>query len=72
MKLTTSEKIKIILGRKNMTVKDLADKLGTTRQNLHNKMTRNNFNESDLEKISEALEINYEVIFLMVDGEKIL
>ena len=33
-----------------MTVKELADKLGTTRQNLHNKMTRNNFSESDLEK----------------------
>ncbi|KMY31718.1 hypothetical protein ACZ11_05815 [Lysinibacillus xylanilyticus] len=71
MRLTTSEKIKIILGRKDMTVKDLAEKLGTTRQNLHNKMTRNNFSESDLEKISEALEIDYEISFLMKDGEKI-
>ncbi|MGA3678143.1 helix-turn-helix domain-containing protein [Lysinibacillus agricola] len=71
MRLTTSEKIKIILGRKDMTVKDLAEKLGTTRQNLHNKMTRNNFSESDLEKISVALEIDYEISFLMKDGEKI-
>ena len=36
MNLTVSEKLKILLGRKNLTIKDLADKLGTSRQNLFN------------------------------------
>lgn len=54
-----------------MTIKDLADKLGTTRQNLHNKISRNNFSESDLEKIAEALGTNYEINFILENGEKI-
>lgn len=69
--LTTSEKIKIALGRKNMTLQDLAHKLGTTRQNLHNKITRGNFKEDDLQKIAEALDLKLEISFIFDDETKI-
>lgn len=71
MKLTTSEKIKIILGRKNMSMSDLAEKLKQTRQNLHNKMKRDNFSESELKEIAEALEVEFESHFILENGEKI-
>lgn len=45
--LTVSEKVRVLLDRKKMTVGDLADRLGVTRQNLSNKLTRNNFAEND-------------------------
>ena len=43
MPLTFAEKVKIICNRKNITIKDLAESLGTTRQNLTNKLSRDNF-----------------------------
>ncbi|VEI06066.1 helix-turn-helix domain-containing protein [Kurthia zopfii] len=71
MNLTTTEKIKIILGRKNMSVSDLAIALGQTRQNLHNKFKRDNFSEKELKEIAAALNIEFEVNFILDNGEKI-
>ena len=72
MNLTVSEKFKILLGRKNLTIKDLADKLGTSRQNLSNKFSRDNFSEKDIRQIAEVLNCDYEIKFKMTDtGEEI-
>ena len=43
MPLSMGEKIKIVLGRRNMTLGELADKTDQSRQNLSNKMKRDNF-----------------------------
>lgn len=69
--LTATEKLKVILKRKNMTVKDLADLLGTSRQNLHSKLTKDNLSEHDLKKFCEILDVQYEINFILSDGEKI-
>lgn len=53
--IETNEKIRILLKRKNMTVTELAEKVDTTRQNMTNKLNRNNFAEKDLKEISDAL-----------------
>lgn len=71
MELKTSEKIKIILGRKNMSISDLAEKLGQTRQNLHNKMKRDNFSESELKEIAAALDVTFESHFVLENGDKL-
>ena len=52
MPLSMGEKIKVILKRRNMTLGDLADKTGQSRQNLSNKMGRDNFTEKDLRTIA--------------------
>lgn len=54
--LETNEKIRLLLKRKGMTITNLADKVDTTRQNLNNKLSRNNFSENELRKIAEAME----------------
>lgn len=72
MPLTMAEKIKIVLGRRNMTISQLAEKTGQSRQNLSNKMSRDNFTENDLRIIAEALECEYSAKFIMNDtGEEI-
>ena len=53
--LETSEKIRLLLKRKGKTVTELAGDLGTSRQNMTNKLNRNNFSENELVNIAEAL-----------------
>ena len=48
MELSTAEKIRIILKRKGMTVKELAELTGQSRQNLAQKLDRDNFDEREL------------------------
>ena len=72
MSLTMSEKIKVVLKRRGMTMGDLAEKTGQTRQNLSNKMTRDNFPEKELRQIADALDCELEVHLVMKDsGERI-
>ena len=70
MQLSVSEKIKIILGRRKMTVSDLAKKLNTSRQNLTNKFARNNFSEKELQEIAEAMDCSVNVLFKLNDAEE--
>lgn len=72
MPLTMGEKIKIILKRRNMTLAQLAEKTGQSRQNMSNKMSRDNFTEKDLKEIATALDCTFTVGFIMNDtGEEI-
>lgn len=68
MTLTAAEKIKIILKRKNMTSGQLADALGQTRQNLSNKMSRDNFSEKELREIAAALNCEIEIKFVISES----
>lgn len=67
MSLTIGEKIKIILNRRNMTLAQLAERLGQSRQNLSNKMSRDNFTEKELKEIVKALDCSYSVTLTMND-----
>lgn len=65
-----TEKIKILLVKKKMSVVKLAELLGTSSQNLYNKLKRDNFSENELKDIAKALNCEYEGFFFL-DGEKI-
>lgn len=72
MALTMGEKIKVILNRRNMTLAKLAEKTGQSRQNMSNKMSRDNFTEKDLYEIADALNCSYKATFTMKDtGEEV-
>lgn len=72
MALTMGEKIKVILKRRNMTLSQLAEKTGQSRQNMSNKMSRDNFTEKDLQEIANALDCSYKATFTMNDtGEEV-
>ena len=72
MNLTMGEKIKVVLKRRGMTMGELAEKTGQTRQNLSKKMTRDNFPEKELRQIAEALDCELESYLVMKDtGERV-
>lgn len=72
MPLSMGEKIKVVLKRRNMTLGDLAERTGQSRQNLSNKMSRDNFTEKDLKSIAAALDCTYAASFIMNDtGEMV-
>lgn len=71
MPLSMGEKIRIILKRKKMTISELAEKIGTSNQNLSNKLTRDNFSEQELHSIAKAFDCSYEGFFIFNDNEKI-
>ena len=63
MEKSMSNKIKIILKTKKMTITDLAKALGQSRQNLTNKLTRDNFTINELLEIAEKLDCEFNVTF---------
>ena len=63
-----TEKIRILLVKRgNMSEAELARKMGTTPQNLNNKMKRDNFTEKDLEAVAAALDCKLNISFTMND-----
>ena len=67
-----SEKIRILLIKRKMTMSELANKIETTPQNLSNKLSRDNFTEKEMKAISGALGCKLDITFTMDEtGEEI-
>jgi len=66
-----SEKIRILLIKKNSNVADLAKRMGTVPSNLYNKLSRDNFSEKDLQEIARVLGCRYEGFFFLDNDDKI-
>ena len=72
--LTFGEQVKIILGRKGMTIKRLAElieeKTGKkmSRQNLTQRLGRDNFQEQDMRMIAEMLECPFHLSIMSAEG----
>lgn len=68
--LTFGEQVKIILGRKGMTIKQLAEMIEVktgkkmSRQNLTQRLGRDNFQEQDMRMIAEILECPFRLSIL--------
>lgn len=71
MTLSVAEKVRLIMKRQGVTMGELAQASGQTRQNLSNKMTRGNFTEKDIAELAAALGCSAEIQFVMPDGETI-
>lgn len=70
--ITASEKISIIRKRKNLSVGELASHAGMSRQNLSNKLSRNNLQEGDILKLAAALGCEVEIVFTDLEsGEQV-
>lgn len=55
-----------------MTIGELAEKTGQTRQNLSNKFSRDNFSEKEIRKFAKILECEFDFYFIIKDtNEKV-
>ena len=71
MNMTASEKIRIIAKRVNMSMGELAEATGQTRQNLSNKLSRDNLSQNDLIALASAMGCTVEIRFTLPDGTEI-
>ena len=70
--MSMSEKIRITLIKRKISITELAVNLGTSQSNLSNKLKRDNFSEKELKQIAEILNCDFKGIFVMRDtGEEI-
>lgn len=73
--LTFGEQVKIILSRKDMTIKELAERIGETtgkkmsRQNLTQRLKRDNFQEQDMRIIAAILGCPFQLSIFPVESE---
>lgn len=69
--MTLSEQIKVLCVRNDISVAELARRLGTTPQNFNGKMKRESFTVVDMERIAQVTGTTFRREFVLENGETI-
>lgn len=65
-----SEKIKLVMVKRNLNGKDLAEALGCSSQNVYNLLKKDNWNEEQIRKIGDKLNCDVEINFILRDTQE--
>lgn len=71
MDMTAVEKIRTLMTRKGVSMGEMADKTGQSRQNLSNKMKRGNFSEKELMAMATVLGCKIEIRFICEESGEV-
>lgn len=69
--MTTSTLVKMAVSYTGISVAELARRLGTTREALRQRLSREALKPQDLEKIAEVLGAEFVMTFRFPDGKEI-
>lgn len=69
--ITISEQIRVLCVRSNISVAELARRLGKTPQSFNSKLKRESFTIKDLEEIAEATGTSFKRNYILPNGEEI-
>lgn len=69
--MTISEQIKVLCVRGNISLAELARRLGTTPQNFNAKLRRESFTVSELDSIAKAVGVKFERNVVLDDGDMV-
>ena len=69
--MTISEQIKVLCVRSNISMAEMARRIGTSPQSLSAKMKRESFTVSDLEEIADAVGATFTRKFTLHNGEEV-
>ena len=69
--MTTAEMIKELCEQMNISVSELARRIGQTPQNFNKKLKRETVTLDELKTIADVLGIKFEQAFILSDGDKI-
>lgn len=69
--MTTADMIKQLCEQMNISVAELARRIGQTPQNFSKKLKRETVTLNELKAIADALDIKFEPVFILPDGNKI-
>lgn len=71
MIMRISEQIRVLCVRTNISIAELARRLGQSPQNLNAKLKRESFTVAELERIAETVDAKFERNFILCNGDKI-
>jgi len=69
--MSISEQIKVLCVRSNISMAELARRLGMSPQSLNAKLKRESFTITDLETIADAVGASFTRKFVLYSGEEI-
>ena len=69
--MTTSDMIRELCDRKNISLAELCRRIGQTPQNFNKKLQRGTVSFEEMVKIAEALDVVYEQAFVLKEKKKI-
>lgn len=69
--ITISEQIKVLCVRSNISVAELARRLGKSPQSFNSKLKRESFTIKDLEEIADATGTSFRRNYILPNGEEI-
>lgn len=69
--MTTSDMIRELCEKKNISLAELARRIGQSPQNLNKKLKRGTVSFEEMMEIAEVLNVKFEQAFVLPDGEKI-
>lgn len=70
--MTTSEMIRELCEKQNISLAELCRRIGQTPQNFNKKLKRGTVSFEEMMEIAEALGVGYEQAFILSNGEKVL
>jgi len=69
--MSISEQIKVLCVRSNISLAELARRIGTSPQSLSAKMKRESFTIAELEVIADAVGASFTRKFVLYNGEEV-
>lgn len=69
--MTTSDMIRELCDRMNISLAELCRRIGQTPQNFNKKLQRGTVSSEEMSKIAEVLDVGYEQAFVLPDGYEI-
>lgn len=69
--MTTSDMIRELCEKQNISLAELSRRIGQTPQNFNKKLKRGTVSFDEMVEIAEAVGVGYEQAFVLPDGEKI-
>lgn len=69
--MTTSDMIRELCEKKNISLAELARRIGQSPQNFNKKLKRGTVSFEEMMEIAEALNVEYEQMFILPNGERI-
>lgn len=70
-KISISEQIKVLCVRSNISLAELARRIGVSPQSFNGKMKRESFTIHDLDIIADAVGVSFVRKFVTINGEEI-
>ena len=69
--MTVTEQIKVLCVRCKVSEAELARRLGKSPQSFNSKMRRGTFSVEEMDKIADALGVDFKRAFILANGEEV-